>query len=245
MKSTYRKRFTLIELLVVIGIIAILAALLMPSLKNARLAAKTMACINNLKQIALAETIYTSDNKSRFPYVPDTSPRGKTLSSNKGRLWMGRKGSTEAAYDDNYDLYTSERPLNKYLGNTKNGTDFPTVRCPLLRTGYDSRGTSYVAPARTEPTTWPVHDLGGTGVKPLKISMVHLPTIMTMAFDNPAFDYVSNLVNLSHYMDYQVHRPCRPWYPMNFVDGHAKLMKVRPNEGWTDKSSDYNFRNFE
>ncbi len=63
-----RGRFTLIELLVVIGIIALLAAMLLPVLSKARERAEQADCIGNLRQLTLAFMMYIDDSKSQFPY---------------------------------------------------------------------------------------------------------------------------------------------------------------------------------
>ncbi|MBI4023391.1 MAG: type II secretion system protein [Verrucomicrobia bacterium] len=63
------RAFTLIELLVVVAIISILAALLMPALRNARDRAKQIYCINNLKQLAVAVFLYANEADGKFPLV--------------------------------------------------------------------------------------------------------------------------------------------------------------------------------
>jgi prepilin-type N-terminal cleavage/methylation domain-containing protein len=62
-----RKAFTLVELLVVIGIIAVLIAILLPSLTRARMSANLVTCQSNFRQIHLAVGFYVNEYKGFLP----------------------------------------------------------------------------------------------------------------------------------------------------------------------------------
>jgi prepilin-type N-terminal cleavage/methylation domain-containing protein len=74
------RAFTLIELLVVIAIIGILAALLLPVISKSKLRARRIHCVNNLRQLVLANAAFVDDNGKTPGYDDPAYPGG---------VWMG------------------------------------------------------------------------------------------------------------------------------------------------------------
>lgn len=120
-----RRGFTLVELLVSIAILAVLAALLLPALSKARQKALSTQCVNNLRQLFLANTMYADEHKGRYaPAAPDINE------GFGGRVrWHGVRDT--ASPDSDFDPHKG--PLAEYLSDAR------VKECPVF-TEFRRRG---------------------------------------------------------------------------------------------------------
>ena len=133
-----RKRFTLIELLVVIAIIAILAAMLLPALQQARERAQSSKCVSNLKQMGTVGLMYLGDNRDFWP-----SPNNRSVNTNLKYAqggWLGRLCFAKyipGNYPANYLALSASGKYGKPLG---------WLSCPSLPPKFiSSEGNTGVA----------------------------------------------------------------------------------------------------
>ncbi len=120
------KGFTLIELLVVIAIIAILAAMLLPALKNAKDISKRAVCASNLKQLALCWDYYASDYNGNLPPCNTVAVTGSydnyqtwpgIMSDNLGTAVYTKNGTKTIAFPSFLDCPALTWKPTGYQGN--------------------------------------------------------------------------------------------------------------------------------
>ncbi|MFH1716745.1 MAG: prepilin-type N-terminal cleavage/methylation domain-containing protein [Planctomycetota bacterium] len=151
----HQRGFTLIELLVVIAIIAVLVAILMPALSRAREQGRRAVCLNYLKSLTLAWSMYADENDDRLVngeayWAPAAAPSAPVPTSgpHKGeQYWVGNDCASGFAQGE-------QRPLDTQMQAIRAGALFPyckaekAYRCPTgvrgemrtYSTGYGMNG---------------------------------------------------------------------------------------------------------
>lgn len=243
----------------VIGIISVLIAILLPSLNKAREAAKTVACLSNLRQVALAMRMYAeSDKGNYFPIArekndpnaakgSDGKPYGNVNIFWWNKLTMGSflsviedadnsvlmcpSGGPNGVKGNDIDLTASQRGD---LNNMEYITGYPDANWKWVRVNYAVNATSSGNTAQGDfrpffPMAVYDHAPGGTKASPMKAGSIRHASELLLIYDG--FFMQSNQA-AGNKSTYSYRHGGGKICNVAFADGHAESVQKSRMPQW-------------
>jgi prepilin-type N-terminal cleavage/methylation domain-containing protein/prepilin-type processing-associated H-X9-DG protein len=166
-----RRAFTLVELLVVIGIIAVLIALLLPSLQAAREQSRRIVCAGHLQQLGTAMMMYTQDNQDLYPFAAGVDEKSEQFSD--WVYWQGDRDPRKSAIARYINLQMATLICPSDLVENHSQFKVSKWRYPFSYT-MNMKFSSFYGPPNFLPPKYP---------PPVRTSGVHTPSEKILLFD--------------------------------------------------------------
>lgn len=223
-KAGMRKRsgFTLVELLVSIGVIAILASMLFPSLAKAKEAAKANVCVSNLHQLDTGMALYLVASRGIFPYTAGLSGNPTLMLDPPAD--PNTPGPTERRTDQSF-----AQVLEPYIKNQK------VWFCPMVPPDVPA----HLAPAADANGTWSYERIGSTYLgnayteyfAPNKPGQIHGGKQTDAAVDaTKAVTFWDDPCCSKPALEDWLRLPHNEGINVSFLDGHVEWQSVQPKE---------------
>ncbi len=230
-----KRAFTLIELLVVIAVIAILAALLFPTISAAKAKAKRTTCLNNLRQIGLGVRMYSDDSSDTSPSLRQATNYVSNEYKNLIQGYVGREGPPLP--EDKLFACPSDTFWYGFSAQTGQVGFNPGGRHEQSFSSY----SSYTFNGMNQRTNSP-------GISGMKLSSIKQPARTVLVAEHPAF------------IPYSWHQPKQPIADVrncffkdarnvvSFVDGHVSYIpiywqpSVPPQSHFYDPPAGYDYQ---
>ncbi len=242
--------FTLIELLVVVAIIAVLMAILLPSLGRARAQAQSTVCLSNLRQLGSGTLMYANDWSNNIPY-PVTSPGEAYLWYNALDSYLAALTNTSGGLTRSYVKFKNDPAWNSIpqdvqpsgpSGATQTLQQFS--RTYKMNTRLRRPGVTWMIPSGLKSyATWQIPPVNvpqnaGTYKGMARTTDIDQPSEFVMYGDARAYDVIPQDINEIGRFSFEVNHPSNTdsdagvalrhnnGANMVFADGHARSFSL-------------------